>query len=77
MPPLRSAHGQALRPRDSTRPEFLLAFWQRRGVTIIGATMQLLRYSPAAPAVTASTPCLSFRTVCRSPFDACPVERLL
>src|SRR3984893_6521470 len=36
MPPLRSAHGQALRPRDSTRPKFLLAFWQRRGVTVIG-----------------------------------------
>ena len=37
MPPLRSAHGQALRSRDSTRPDFLLAFWQRRGVTVIGA----------------------------------------
>src|SRR6202795_3405833 len=31
MPPLRSAHGQALRSRDSTRPDYLLAFWQRRG----------------------------------------------
>ena len=36
MPPLRSAHGQALRSRDSTRPDYLLAFWQRRGVTVIG-----------------------------------------
>ena len=36
MPPLRSAHGQALRSRDNTRPDFLLAFWQRRSVTVIG-----------------------------------------
>src|ERR1700675_3891767 len=77
MPPLRSARGQALRSRDSTRPDFLLAFWQRRGVTIIGAMMQLPRYSPAAPAATARAPCFSFRTVCRSPFDGSLVERLL
>ena len=37
MPPLRSAHGQALRSRDRPRPDYLLAFWQRRGVTVIGA----------------------------------------
>ena len=36
MPPLRSARGQALRSRDSTRPDFLFAFWQRRSVTVIG-----------------------------------------
>jgi len=52
MPPLRSARGQTFRSRENTRPDFLLAFWQRRGVTLIGATMQLPRYSPAAPAAT-------------------------
>jgi replication-associated recombination protein RarA len=77
MPPLRSARGQAPRSRDSTRLDFLLAFWQRRGVTIIGATMQLPRYSPAAPAATSRALCFSFRTVCRSPFDGSPAERLL
>src|SRR5439155_12558244 len=41
--PLRSAHGQALRSRDRTRPDFLLAFWQRRSVTVTGADDAIAR----------------------------------
>ena len=77
MPPLRSAHGQALRSRDSTRPDFLLAFWQRRGVTVIGAddaiaTIIRKLHPRTASAVRLS---LSHRTP-RARFARCPVGRL-
>ena len=36
MPPHRSAHGQALPWRDSTRPDFVLTFWQRRSLPSFG-----------------------------------------